>query len=328
MLHSTTPNRFLGAEQNSTIYLLSNGILPFIRGKWLFVDPYAGSSSNDGLSLKSAFATLKSAYDSCTDGAGDGIAIVSGGTTTADTTSYLSASLAWTKSDITVFGVCSNSRFSQRARISTQAANLANLLTISGNNNSFYHLSFYNGGTTGAGGVSVSGLRNNFENCHFMGGMGMTVPTVSDYSLLLAGSQETTFFNCVIGSDTFDKTDIAGAELHLSTGSERSRFINCELISFRSAGTTAGLIKLVGSGDSITRNLVFDNCFFQMYRDGNVPTEVGVVIGTMPNNGDIIFKDCLRHGFTDWATTATNRIFSGSPTLHESGGLSIVANPS
>ena len=304
------------------------GGLPFIRGKWFFVDPTSGASTNDGLTVSTAFASIATAYTACTSGAGDGIALLSPGTTTAGFTSYLTAAITWSKWGITVVGVCAPTRFSQRARISTAAADLANLITVSGSNNSFYNLSLYNGGTTGAGCVSVSGERNYFENVHFMGGMGMTSPTVDDYSLLIDGGDENTFVNCVIGNDTFDKADIAGAEIHFDNGAMRNRFEHCEIVSFRSAGTTAGAIKLIGAGDSITRTVVFDNCFFQMYRDGNVTAEATVVIGTAPNNGFIIFKDCLRHGFTDWGAVATNRVYSGSATQAEAGGITIVTNPS
>lgn len=302
--------------------------LPLIRGTWYFVDPTLGSSTGAG-TFEDPMDSIATAYTACTTGAGDGICLLSAGTTTAGCTSYLTSAITWSKWGITVFGVCAPTRFSQRARISTQAANLANLITVSGSNNSFYNISLYNGGTTGAGCVAVTGDRNYFENVHMMGGMGMSTPTVNDYDLLIQGGDENTFVNCVIGSDTFDKTDIAGAELHLDDGAMRNRFIGCEFISYRSAGTTAGMIKLVGAGDSITRTVLFDNCFFHMYRDGNVTAEATVVIGTPPNNGFIIFKDCLRHGFTDWgAVAATGRVYSGSATQAEAGGITIAANPS
>ncbi len=306
----------------------ASGGLPFIRGKWFFVDPTSGAATNDGLTTSTAFASIETAYAACTTGEGDGIALLSPGTTTAGFTSYLAAAITWSKWGITVVGICAATRFSQRARISTAAVNLANLITVSGSNNSFYNISLYNGGTTGAGCIKVTGDRNYFENVHMMGGMGMTTPTITDYDLLIAGGDENTFVNCVFGNDTFDKSDIAGAEVFFDDGAMRNRFEHCEFVSFRSAGTTAGMIGLIGAGDSITRTVVFDNCFFQMYRDGNVTAEASVVIGTSPNNGFIIFKDCLRHGFTDWAGVATNRIYSGSATQAEAGGLTIVTNPS
>ena len=305
------------------------GGLPFIRGTWFFVDPTSGAAANDGLTIYTAFASIATAYAACTSGAGDGIAVIARGITTAGTTSYLTEAITWSKWGITVYGVCAPTRLSQRARISTQAADLANLITVSGSNNSFYNLSLYNGGTTGAGCLLVNaGERNYFENVHFMGGMGMTTPTINDYSLKLVAAHENTFVNCVIGNDTFNKTDIAGGELLVDDGCMRNRFYGCEFLSFRSAGTTAAMIVLIGAGDSITRTMLFDNCYFEMYRDGAVTAEATVVIGTAPNNGFIIFKNCLRHGFTDWGAVATARVFSGSATQEEAGGLTIVANPS
>ena len=297
-------------------------------GTTYFVDPTSGDAGNDGKSPSTAFKHLSTAYDACTSGAGDSIYLISRGITTAGCTSYLTAALDWTKWGISVFGVAAPTRFGQRARISTAAANLAYLIDVQGSNNAFYNISLYNGGTTGVGCVKVSGDRNYFENVHFMGGMGMTTPTIADYSLSLSGAEENTFVNCVIGSDTFDKTDIAGTELMVASLSQRNRFIGCEFLSFRSAGTTAGLINLVG-GDSISRTMIFDNCSFHMYRDGNVTAEATIVIGTAPNNGFVIFKDCIRHGFTDWSAVAmTARVYSASKANAEAAGITIAANPS
>lgn len=53
-----------------------------------------------------------------------------------------------------------------------------------------------------------------------------------------------------------------------------------------------------------------------------------VVIGTAPNNGLIVFKDCLHIGYTDWVGTDTARVYNGSATQAEAGGIAIVANPS
>lgn len=308
------------------------GSIPFIKGTLFFVDPLNGSALNDGKSPDAAFASISTAYTACTSGAGDGIALISQGTTTAGCTSYLTAALDWTKWGITVFGVCAPTRFSQRSRISTAAANLAYIIDVQGSNNSFYNVGIYNSGTTGAGGMIVSGDRNYFENVHFVGGNGMTTPTVNDFSLKLMGAEENTFVNCVIGTDTFNKGDIAGAQLILDrdaamSGCARNRFIGCEFLAYTSAGTTMGLIKLNSTGDSITRTHVFDNCLFHIYRDGAITAEVNVVIGTDPNNGFIIFKNCVAHGFEDWALATTARVYVASGAASaEGGGLTIVAD--
>jgi hypothetical protein len=290
-----------------------------------------GSSGNDGLSKNTALDSIATAYDKCVSGAGDGIILWSYGTSTAMCTSYLTAALDWTKWGITVVGICAPTMFSQRARIANKstALNLGYLIDVQGSNNTFLNMSFYNGGTTGAGGVKVSGDRNFFGKVNFMGGMGMTTPTTDDYSLLIAGGDENTFERCVIGSDTFDKTNIAGAELHFSTGAMRNRFYKCEVISFRSAGTTAGAIKLVGLGDSIERDVVFEDCFFNMYRDGALTSEVSVVIGTAPNNGMLCFFNCRKKGFTDFGATASARVFIDmATTATNTGAGGALDNPS
>lgn len=291
-----------------------------------------GSAGNDGLTPQTPLDSIATAYAKCVSGRGDGIVLWSYGTTTAATSSYLTAALTWSKWGITVVGVCAPTRFAQRSRVANASTStaLANLITVSGSNNAFYNVSFFNGGTTGAGGVSVTGDRNYFGNVSFAGGMGMSTPTVDDYSLLISGGDENTFERCVIGTDTFDKTDIAGAELHVGSGAMRNRFYDCEFMTYRSAATAGpGLIKLLGSGDCITRDMLFDNCTFIRYDEG-ASTEVtaAVVIGTMPNNGLIIMKDCLRVRVTDWAAAANARVMSGSATLHEAGGIAIVSNPS
>jgi hypothetical protein len=305
--------------------------LPFIAGKWYFVDPTSGSSGNDGLSPTSAFASLSTAYTACTSGAGDGIALISRGTTNAGCTSYLTAALDWTKWGITVVGISAPTKFSQRSRVSTAAADLAYLVDVQGSNNIFKNVAFYNSGTTGIGGVIVSGDRNYFENVHFVGGNGMTVPTVADFSLKLMGAEENTFVDCVIGTDTFDKGDIAGAQLILDrdaafSGCARNRFFGCEFLAKSSAGTTCGLIKLNATGDSITRTHIFKECIFHMYRDGALTAEVNVVIGTDPNNGFIFFYNCMAHGFEDWALATTARVYVSAPATNEGGGITVVAD--
>lgn len=318
--------------------------LPPIAGQYFFVCPgsssiigydgsqIVGSSGNTGTSPDQPLDSIATAYAKCVSGRGDGIVLMSYGTTTAASTSYLTEAITWSKWGITTVGMCAPTRINQRARIANKSTSLAlaNLITVSGSNNTFLNFSLFNGGTTGAGGVKVTGARNYFGNVHMMGGMGMTTPTVNDYSLYLDACEENTFVNCTIGSDTFDKTDIAGVEMKVGGMAARNRFYGCEFLTYRSAVTAVpGMIGLVGAGDSIVRDMVFDNCTFTYYDDGaSTNVMASVVIGTAPNNGLIVFKDCLRICITDWGAAANARIMSGSATLHESGGIAIVSNPS
>jgi len=312
--------------------------LPVILGDWYHVNPntvrnsntnpYPGDNSKDGLTKETPLANLKNAYDKCYSGRGDGIVLYSSGLNTAGCTSYLGAALDWTKWGITVVGVCAPTVFGQRARISTKEEDLAYLIDVQGSNNAFYNISMFNGGTTGAGGLKVSGQRNYFGRMNIMGGMGMSTPTINDYSLLLDGADENTFEKCIIGNDTFDKDDIAGAELIVQNGCMRNHFNDCEFLSYRTAGTTAGMIKTVNT-NCITRELVFKDCLFNMYRDGAVPAEVSVWIGTVPNNGFVIFRgDCVKLGFTDFSAAGTARSIVTMPTSVNATSGGVLDNPS
>jgi len=88
--------------------------LPAIRGEWHFVDPNAVNRTSG------AFTNLYDAYAACVDERGDGIALISSGNSTAETTSYMTYPLDWTKEGITVFGVCAPTRMYQRARIASK----------------------------------------------------------------------------------------------------------------------------------------------------------------------------------------------------------------
>jgi hypothetical protein len=136
-----------------------------------------------------------------------------------------------------------------------------NLLTISGANNRFYNIHFFNGGTAAAevGGVAIEGARNYFQNCHFVGGAGAAA-AATKYSLKLSAAEENTFVDCVVGSDSFDHGNNADCDVLLSGTVKRNRFKGCEFIAFASAGTAHGFVKsATTTGGSPT---VFDNCYF------------------------------------------------------------------
>lgn len=98
--------------------------LPAIRGEWHFVDPN-GSNRTSG-----AFTNIYDAYNACVDERGDGIAIVSSGNSTAETTSYMTYPLDWVKEGITVVGVCAPHRSYQRSRIASKQITTGSLTTL------------------------------------------------------------------------------------------------------------------------------------------------------------------------------------------------------
>ena len=99
--------------------LFKDGGLPTIRGDWYFVDPQSGAAGGSG-DAKNPVSSINYAYDLCTTGNGDGIVLLSSGTTSANTTSYLYQPLTWSKNGITVVGAAAPTRMGGRARVANK----------------------------------------------------------------------------------------------------------------------------------------------------------------------------------------------------------------
>lgn len=117
------------AVREALNWLFENGGLPVIRGEWYFVDPTSGTATAGG-GADNPVNSIEFAYDLCTSGAGDGIVLLSAGTTSAGTTSYLDELITWSKHAITVIGVAAPTRMSQRARIASKTRTTGSLTTI------------------------------------------------------------------------------------------------------------------------------------------------------------------------------------------------------
>jgi len=319
--------------------------LPVIRGTWFYVDPTSGDDDAAGTSIAEAVATITKAYALCTSGAGDGIVIYSRGTTAANTTSYLTKSLTWSKHGITVIGIAAPTGIFGRARIanvektstSTTMAQTAHTITretgsfltdgweigmtgyiadsgsnngatftvtavealtltvsetlnvqskaqtvscvltsynaqnilISGNNNIFFNLGIWNGGTqAGAiGGIVITGARNYFSRCHFVGGAGCTA-TANERSLELGdGAQENLFEDCTIGTDTVNRGNNANCELYINgttANTARNEFRRCKFLAEADTGTAHLAIKSAAA-TSMGRHMLMRDCDFECY---------------------------------------------------------------
>ena len=322
--------------------------IPAITGDYFHVCPgsstivnYKGkqvvsSSGNSGESLAAPLDSIATAYTKCTSGAGDGIILWSYGTSTAMTTSYLTSAITWSKHGITTIGMGAPVMTSQRARVAnaSTATTLANLITVSGNNNTFLNAQFGNWGSGAAalGGVDVTGLRNYFSRCHIVGA-GSTTPaqTTGSYSLQLTGATDNTFEECVIGTDTVDAdgSQAVTGVLKLGSDCQANFFTRCRFISgYSYASSTCGMIHIVGAGQGISRTHEFRDCSFVNYKTGAPMTTppLCVVVGTAPNNGVIWMtgnSDYL--GYAAWAAASYGRVFVTRPAAATTGGLSVVS---
>ncbi len=294
-----------------------------------------GSSGNTGLTPEEPLDSIATAYDKCVSGAGDGIVLWSYGTTTAACTSYLTSALTWSKHGITTVGICAPVRTSHRARVAnaSTATTLASMITVSGNNNIFLNMQIANWGSGAAalGGVIVSGARNYFGNCHIVGA-GHTTPaqTTGSYSLYMQGGDDNTFEACAIGTDTVDAdgSQAATGVIKFGSGAQTNLFKDCIIHSYFSyASAICGAIHHVGAGDSITRTQLFDNCTFINFKLGLPTTNppLSMVVGTAPNNGVILLKNCSVLGYAAFdATAANDRVYVTAPSTNATGGLAAV----
>jgi hypothetical protein len=306
-------------EYLQDLYVYSQ--LPPIRGEWFFVDPQNGVSTNDGKSSEKAFANITSAYAACTSGAGDGIVLLSSGTTTAHTTSYLEdgEEIDWTKHAITVIGISSGCRSFGRARIANKATTgeaLPYLIDVQGDNNAFINIHLANYGTDAAavGCLRVTGNRNYFKNVHCVVGIAAGA-TANERSLELNACQENTFEDCSFGTDTVDRGNNASVDILITGACARNRFIDCETIAHVSTGTAKGAIKI--NATSGGRPTVFKNCSFLCFATAQAE---GVLVGG--SNEAILIQNCVVLNYSAWCGSS-NLVYVDMPAAAASaaGGI-------
>lgn len=302
------------------------GALPPIRGTWFFVDPTSGLAANDGLTPGSAFASISSAYAACTDGQGDGICLMSAGTSAAGTTSYLSSVLTWAKSGITVYGLSSGTRKYGRARIAnaTATTNIANLITMSGSNNRFVNVHMFNGGSNVAsvGCLKVSGNRNAFENCHFIGaGHATPAAAVGAYDLEIDGGQENTFERCTFGTDTIIRA-AANANIRFDGDAWRNAFYDCDVLCYSETSGKGAIMSVDATG--LDGFQTFSRCRFMAWKPNGLGALTAAIIGTKPNSGQILLDSCSLVGWAAWGASGMSGAFyvaNSDATASGAGGI-------
>jgi hypothetical protein len=309
---SSSVKQYLPALADAKAVAIS---LPFIRGKWFFVDPLSGSSSNDGLTVDTAMDNLSTAYTACTDGAGDGIALLSRVVSSTTTSSLLTAAITWSKNGITVIGVSAQTGYNGRARIANATALLTapSLITVSGTNNHFENIYLINEGTdnTAIGCLVVSGNRNSFKNCHFSQNGATRTPQATDNDMTLYSS-ECTFEHCFFGNNNTIRSGAAAGNIVLGNSTTQigqNYFKDCYVLSY-SATSTHGAIKIANAA-TLGGYIVFDRCKFINWNSGAQTALATIIIGATPNNCGLLLDRCASVGYTavganddTWFTTA------------------------
>jgi hypothetical protein len=372
-----------------------------VRGTMYYVDTKSGSNGGNGLSPQTALKDIEAAYNKCVTGNGDGIVLLSAGTTSAETTSYLKKTLTWSKHGITVIGLAAPVRMYGRARIAnkdvsssamldcSQAAHsidretgsfvsdgwiagmtgkiadsgsnngatftvtavtalsltvsetlnvqsktstvsctitnyVANLITVSGSNNTFYntHIGNFNADVLSVGCVRVTGNRNYFGNCHFIGA-GHATPgaDAGAYDLLIDGGQENTFEKCMLGTDTIIRA-AANGNIVFKGGIWRTFFNDCDIMSY-SATSGKGAVKFYDA-TCCSGVQTFSRCRFVNWNENGIDNSTAAFIGTAPTSGAVLVDACSVIGYTAW--DATGKVYVGNSAYTASGGGGIATH--
>ncbi len=289
------------------------------------VDPTSGSSGATGKTWGTALAGIDEAYAKCADGAGDIILVQSRGSSSSATTTYLDETLTWAKSGITVVGLCAPTLFS-RARIANTGTvtDIAKLVSITGDNNAFYNIDVFQGGSDAAalGCVEVTGNRNYFENCHFMGG-GHATPAAETgcYSILCNEAEEARFVGCTFGTDTIIAA-AANAPIRFDGGAMRCEFFDCRVLSYSDTAGHGAII--TADAAAVLRDILFKGCVFTNFSPNSPSALTVAIIGTAPTSGIIAIANCQAFGWAAWAVANDAYFIANGAADNDAAGIGVV----
>lgn len=292
--------------------------LPAIRGQYIYVDPTSGNVNWDGTTPATAVKSIVTAYAKVRDGAGDGIVLLSRGSTSAATTSYLTEKWTLAKSCLTIVGLAAPVSKFGRARIANNSGNRMDyLIDVTGSNIAFYNIDMFNVADSSAsahGSLKLSGQRIYLDNCFIAAAPGSA--TANCWDLYLNGCQDVDIVGGSIGSDTWDRGANASGLILVHGQVYRVEFSHIMTRTFISTGTAASVVKCDASG-SLNNDIVFrDECgFIARTSNSTKPALASWFIGTSPATGQIILSPtCFNVGYAAWdAVGGNDRVFVTAP---------------
>lgn len=213
--------------------------------------------------VESPFNTLEQAIAECTSGNNDVILQIG--------TVHPLDTIAWSKNNMHLYGVCAPLKRGKRARLSvTGSTAYGPLVSVTGNGCQFTNVGTFFGwaitGSTSPICWQDTGGRNNYNGVEFLGfgdatvSTGTAVQTGARAFKLNTSTGECTFRGCVFGVDTISR-GAANYNIEIAGGAPRVSFEDCDFEAMIGAGGTGGGWVLVGSA-GIDRYLDFKNCLF------------------------------------------------------------------
>lgn len=309
-----------GAKVYPANLALSAGLMQV--GKILYLDPGAGSDSNNGRRHSQAYDTMGAVHSALTADQDD-LVIVAGTNATGRTTE--TAVVTWSKRRTHVVGNGPLRQINPRNGVNVYAADTASAFKITANNCSFTNISI-------AGFVDADVLvelssvsYTTFNYVHFQG-IGHATPAAeaTARSVLVTSSGENTFTNCTFGVDTVTRA-AANASLEQTGSCPRNIYTNCLFPSYVS--DAGALWVKADTGNCFERFLIFDNCLFTNASLGSSTVmTVGMDVSTT-GNGQIYTTNSKWYGATDLINNVTN-VIQASPVFdtNDQGLMTVMAN--
>jgi len=307
------------------------------QGTAYFVDAVNGKDFYDGTfpspqanGSSGPKQTLQGAYNACygtstTLGKNDTVVVLANGGTNA--TLRVESAFTWAKGETHLVGICAPVLMSQRARLapSSTTTAFANFFTLSASGCVFQNIQWFNGFTTGTTaqiGVTVTGSRNYFKNCH-IAGMGDTESAADAGSRSLkigsGGSGENVFDSCTIGIDTVTRS-AANASVEFAGATPRNVFRDCLFPLMTSSATVLGIL---GTGNGcVDRFNLFERCaFINATKSTSTGMTALLSFTTASPGGMVIFKNCAMVGVTKFGdTNGLANSFLDMPAVSASAG--------
>lgn len=300
------------------------GFLP-TAGKAIFVKPYSGSDSADGLTPATAVKTLAKALDLATANKGDTVYLIAESNTAAATTDYQSATLDWNKDGVNLIGINCGALLGQRSRVAFISTydTASNLFTLSANNCLIANIEFFAGvaGTNPTGCMLVTGQRNRIVNCQISGIGHANNDIPGAYSLKIGyPAAENIFSHCYIGLDTIIRAN-ATQEIQITgTGANtrvpRTVFEDCVISSYTSGSTFKALATSYAD-----RFVLLKNCVVYVVQGITSAVSPTGAISNSNLNGMILLQNTGVFGYANVTTSDDSQTYSMAPLPGVDSGL-------
>lgn len=304
----------------------AGGILPF-TGNYYFVQETTTAGVSAGLgTAQQPYNTLSQALDQCVAGNNDVIFLIG--------TVHVTASVAWSKNNVHLIGLCDPIKRGKRARISVSGSTpFSYLFNVTANGCWFANFgTFYGFATTGATTPICwldTGGRNCYDNVEFLGfgdgtaSTGTAVQTGARAFKLNTSTGETTWRNCVFGVDTIAR-NATNYTVEIAGNAPRLTMENCDFECDLGSSGTAGSHILIGSA-GIDRYMILNRCHFLNSTLSSGSTMAQCFNVSASAGGVVLMDQCQAFGITAWETTPSGSVYTNmSAVSAPGGGISLV----